>query len=158
MTAETFEGDVVDVGAFEQSAGVVEAFARLLLTEDGLAEEVHVEAGALGAQALNRWAEFFVSNVNDEVADETGEDLTGGGHCEAREETTGFPADQCGGAQVPGEELRVLVAQFAEVSCGDVLVLRADDAVDEGHGVVEAVLIVEDACEEFRCRVDRVVR
>ena len=25
-----FEGDVVDVGAFEQSTGVIEAFARLL--------------------------------------------------------------------------------------------------------------------------------
>ena len=153
-----FEGDVVDVGALEESARVVESLARLLLAEDRFAEEVHVEAGAAGAEALDRGAELLVGDVDDEVADEAREDLAGRGDREVGEEAAGLPADEGGRAQVPGEELGVLVAELAEVAGRDPAVLGPDDPVDEGDGVVEAVLVVEDSREELRGGVDRMVR
>ena len=58
---------VVDVVAGEQLEGSGEAVLRLAFAEHGLAQQVEVEAGAVGAQRLNGFAEFVRARVGDEM-------------------------------------------------------------------------------------------
>ena len=48
------EGDVVDVVTLEQTHRVPQALIGLLIAEDGLSQQVHVEAGPAGLQTLDR--------------------------------------------------------------------------------------------------------
>src|SRR5690606_13634840 len=64
------DGDVVDVVALEELAGALGAGAGLVLPEDGLTEEVDVEAEAVAAGAGEVLGERGVVGVDDEVADD----------------------------------------------------------------------------------------
>ena len=61
--------DVVDVGTLEQPAGAVGATRRLVLAEDGLAEEVDVEPEALLPRGGEVPAEGGVAGVDEQVPD-----------------------------------------------------------------------------------------
>ena len=67
--ARHLDRHVVDVVAGEQLARALQAAVGLALAEHGLAEEVDVEAHAVGAQVGERLVEVLRRRVDDQVAD-----------------------------------------------------------------------------------------
>ncbi len=145
--ARHLDGDVVHVVAGEQLARAREAARGLLLAEDGLAEQVEVEAGSALAQLGDRRAELLARRVDDEVADHLAQHAARDGHDHLREDGAEDAARADRALHVPGEEARGLGGERGEAVAGDRQVLGTDDAVDEADGEVEAVLVLEDAGE-----------
>ena len=97
--------DVVDVLAGDQAGDLGQAAGRLLLPQDGLTQEVDVEAVAALAQAGEGGPESLVGGVDDEVADDLAKDTTGDGGDGARGETGGGRAQSHGTGQGGRQEV-----------------------------------------------------
>jgi len=149
--------DVVDVVAREQAGVGGEAAGGLAVAEDGLAEEVDVDAVAARAGVGERGGEALAGGVEDEVPDELAEHAPGRGDHDLGGGDGGRSRRlQCGG-EVGREEGEVPPGEAGERAGGDVQVLGADDAVDEADGELQAVGVGEHAGEEAGGVVDRLV-
>ena len=73
------DGDVVHVGAGDETSGLGEVVVGLLLTEHRLAEEVDVQALSAGGELGDGLAERPVVGVHDHVADHLADAGLGGG-------------------------------------------------------------------------------
>jgi hypothetical protein len=142
-----FDGDVVHVRAGQECVGTLEPAGGLVLAEYGLAEQVHVELDAVLADLGDGRAQLGVGCVNDEVAHHLAEDLAGHGNDNLRQDRGHEAAHLDSAAHVPGQEGGNLRGQGGEVAGGHVQVLRTDHAVDEAHGEVQPVRVLEDAGE-----------
>ncbi|SIM75681.1 Uncharacterised protein [Mycobacteroides abscessus subsp. abscessus] len=138
------DGDVVDVVTAQQPLGLAQAPLGLGIAQHGLSEQVDVELVASGGQVLDGGAELLVPGVHDQVPDHLAQGPPG--QRDGRPGGLGRhqPAGAHGGAQVPGQELRDDRGQAPEVVPGRGVVLRADHAVDEADGELQAVRVLQD--------------
>ena len=141
------DGDVVDVRAGQQGVGSLEPAGGLVLAEDCLAEEVDVELDAVLADLGDGRAQLGVGGVHDQVAHHFAEHPAGDRDDNLRQDRGHGAAELDGAAHVPGQEGRDLGREGGEVAGGDVQVLGADHAVDEAHGEVQAVRVLQDTGE-----------
>ena len=141
--------DVVDVLAGDQAGDLGQAAGGLLLPQDGLAQEVDVEAVAALAQAGERRAEALVGGVDDKVADDLTEDPPGHGGHGARGEAGGGRSQPHGTGQGGRQEVGAARGQALEGVTGDVEVRGAHDVVDEARGEGQAVGVGEDPGQQL---------
>ena len=141
--------DVVDVLAGDQAGDLSQAAGGLLLPQDGLAQEVDVEAVAALAQAGEGGPESLVGGVDDEVADDLPEDSPGDRGDGARGEAGGGRAQPHGPGQGGRQEVCAPCRQALEGGAGDVEVGGTHDVVDEAGGECQALGVGEDAGQEL---------
>ena len=121
----------------------LEPAGGLVFAEHGLAEQVDVELDAVLADLRDRRAQLGVGGVDDEVADHFAEHAAGDRDDDLRQDRRHGAAEADRAAHVPGQEGRDLGGQGGEVAGGDLQVFRADDAVDEPDGEVQAVRVLQ---------------
>ncbi len=146
--AADLDRDVVDVVAREQLARLLGATRGLGLTEDGLAEQIDVEAEAVGVRLGEVLRERRVARVDDEVADELTQTRARRGHDDGRHRRreAGTEAEQLR-VELAHEPGRLVRRQARELARGGRVVLGARDAVDELHREVEALLVTQQRAE-----------
>ena len=144
------DGDVVDVLARDEAGDLGEAVGGFLLSEDGLAQEVDVEAVSACAQAGERRAEALVRRVDDEVTDDLTEDSARDGRHAARRQARRARSEAHGGGERRGQEVLAPPCQFLEGCAGHVEVRGTHDVVDETGGERQAVRVGEDPGEQLR--------
>ncbi len=137
------DGDVIHVLAGEELVGALEAAGCLILAEDRLAEEVHVEADTLAPDLGDRPAELGIGRIHDEVAHHLAQYLACNRNDDAGDHRRQVPADGDGRLHVPGQEGRDLGNQRLQVPGSNGLVLGTDDAVDEAHRELETVRVLQ---------------
>ncbi len=115
--------------------------------EDRLAEQVHVEAHALAADACDRRTQAAVARVDDEVPDEVPQDAPRDRDDDAGERGREQPADADRRALPRGQEGGDLAGELVQAARGDAQVLGADHPVDEAHDERQARGVLEHARE-----------
>ena len=151
------DGDVVDVVAREQPVGALEAAGGLLLAEDGLAEQVDVEADAVladlrdgAARAWRRWRRR--SGGRPSRAARGGRSgMTTPGRTGASAPPSAHGRAACTRAGRTGPSAR----GSSRLRAATREVLGADDAVDEADREVQAVGVLQHAGELRGRGVDR---
>ena len=141
--------DVVDVLAGDQAGDLGQTAGGLLLPQDGLAQEVDVEAIAALAQASEGGPESLVGGVDDEVANDLPEDSPGDRGDGARGEAGGGRAQPHGSGQGGRQEVGAPCRQALEGGAGDVEVGGTHDVVDEAGGEGQALGVGENAGKEL---------
>ena len=121
----------------------------LALAEHGLAEQVEVEPVAAGAQALDRATQLHGAGVDDQVADHPAQGALGDRHDQLGEQHRGDGAELEQQALTRRQERRRVQRERPEVACGDTVVVRAYDAVDEPDRELESVRVLEQLGEAF---------
>ena len=143
------DGHVVDILAGHEARDLGQAMGRFLFAEDGLAEEVDVQAVTALAQARERGAEALVGRVDNEVADDLTEHSTRSSCHHTRSE------ERCGRAkphrrsQSRGQEALTAGRQALHGRAGDVQVRGTHDVVDESGRESKSVRIGEDTGQEL---------
>ena len=143
------DGHVVHILARHEAGYLSQAMRRFLLTEDGLAEEVDVQAVTALAQAGERGAETLVGRIDDEVADDLTEHSTRSGCHHTRSEERGGRAKPHRRSQSRGQEVLTAGRQALHGRTGDVQVSGTHDIIDESGGKGQPVRIGEDTGQEL---------
>ncbi len=138
---------VVDVVAGEKLAGAGEATIRLVIAEDGLAEQVQVEPDPLAAQRLQGLGELRRRRIHDEVRHHAAKHPAGDRHDRPRDERRESPAGEDRGPQVPGQERGDAVAQLFEVASGHPQIVGTHHLVNESEGKREPLGVLQHTGE-----------
>ena len=126
-----------------------QAVVGLAVAEDGLAEEVEVEAGAVFLESGDRSPELDGPRVGDEVADHRRRTRRATGTTSFGKVGARAPPSAHGRPHVPGQERRDARGERVEVARGDREVFGADDPVDEADREGQAGLVFEDLGEKL---------
>src|SRR5581483_10682801 len=149
------DGDVVDIGSFEQAAYAGQASVGLTAAEHRLAEEIDVEVDAAGPEPGDRATQLRLGRIHEQMADHLAQDPSYDSHDEAGRGDRDDRAELQGGAQMPGEERGCRAGRRTQVAGGHAYVLRTDDAVDERDREIESRGVGEHVGEPPPGRVDR---
>ena len=143
------DGHVVDILAGHEARDLGQAMRRFLLTEDGLSEEVHVQAVAALTQAGERRPQALVGRIDDEVADDLAEYTSG--HCchRARGEERCCRAEAHRRSQGRGQEVLSASRQALHGCAGHVQVRGTHDVIDESGRESKSVRIGENTRQEL---------
>ena len=140
---------VVDVLAGHEARDLGQAVRCFLFAEDGLAEEVDVQAVTTLAQARERGAEALVGRINNEVADNLTEHSTRGSCHRTRSEERCGRTEAHRRSQSRGQEVLTTGRQALHGRAGHVQVRGTHDVIDESGGKGQPVRIGEDAGQEL---------
>ena len=143
------DGDVVDVLSRDEARDLGQAVGRFLLTEDGLAQKVDVEAVPALAQASQRRTQAPIRRVDDEVANDFTEHSARGGRDRAGREARSGRAQAHRGGECRGQEALAARRQALHRRAGHIQVRGANDVIDETGGEGQAVRIGEDSRQQL---------